>query len=104
MSVGRRIATAIGKLHPTCKEVTHLASDSMDRSLSTFDRVRMKLHMLVCERCVRYYRQIRAIHEAFRRHGLSVSEVEQGVNLSAQAKERIKESLHHPPGDEANPR
>lgn len=104
MSVGRRIATAIGKLHPTCKEVTHLASDSMDRPLGIFDRVRMKLHLLVCKWCARYYQQIRAMHEAFRRHGTSVSELEQGVNLSAQAKDRIKQSLHQPPGDEANPR
>jgi len=104
MSVGRWIAMAIGKLLPTCKEVTHLASDSIDRPLSTFDLLRMKLHMLICKWCARYYAQIRALHEAFRRHGLSVSEVEQGVNLSAQAKERIKESLHQPPGDEANPR
>lgn len=100
MKLARRLASAMGKLHPSCKEVSRLASDSIDRPLSTFDRVRMKLHMFVCKWCARYYQQIRALHEAFRRHGMSVSEIEQGVNLSAQAKDRIKESLHQHRHDE----
>ena len=104
MNLARRIANAIGKLRPSCKEVTHLASDSMDRPLGALERVGMKLHLLVCKWCARYYQQIRALHEAFRRHGLSVSEIEQGVNLPAQAKERIKETLHQHRHDESNPR
>jgi len=38
-------------LKPTCKEVHRLVSEGLDRDLSVVERLRMRLHLVVCDAC-----------------------------------------------------
>ena len=51
----------------SCKDVTRLISESMDRSLPLGKRVGVRLHLLICKFCVRYERQLLLIRETVRR-------------------------------------
>jgi flagellar biosynthesis protein FlhB len=78
-----------------CKETSRLASESMDRSLPLKSRIFMKMHVLICRFCQRYFSQITFIREALR---LADDEVKietksSSIQLSPEMKERIRERL-----------
>ena len=58
-------------LKPTCKEVHQLVSEGLDRKLTFIERMRMRLHLLVCDACTRFNHQMALIHTAMQRlsHG-----------------------------------
>jgi len=51
----------------SCKDVTRLISDSMDRSLPLGKRIGVRLHLMICRFCARYERQLLLIRETLRR-------------------------------------
>ena len=51
-------------LKPTCREVHRLVSEGMDRELSLVERVRMRLHLMVCGACTRFNGQMRLLRRA----------------------------------------
>lgn len=77
---------------PSCKEVARLASESMERKLTFFERLRMKLHYGICYWCQRYDDQVHIIHEAVHEHGDEISECcgDANANLSEDCKARLK--------------
>ncbi|MBE0604998.1 MAG: zf-HC2 domain-containing protein [Deltaproteobacteria bacterium] len=75
----------------SCKDVTRLLSESMDRSLPLGKRVGVRFHLLICRFCARYERQLLLIRETVRR--LAAAEEIPGETLSAEARERIRKSL-----------
>ncbi len=81
-------------LYP-CTEVTELVSASLDRELPLQQRLRLRLHFLMCVLCRRYHKQIRFIHEALHRHPERLSE--QGASptasLSPKSRARVKRAL-----------
>jgi len=52
----------------TCKEATQLVSKMLDRPLSFGQRVRLRLHLLVCAACSRFERQMRMLRLAMRKY------------------------------------
>ncbi len=52
---------------PTCREVHQLASQSLDRRLNLTERLRMRLHLMVCEACTRFNAQMLLIRRAMQR-------------------------------------
>jgi hypothetical protein len=48
----------------SCKEVTHLLSESQDRKLALGERMRLSIHLAMCKGCSRYRKQIQFIHRA----------------------------------------
>jgi Putative zinc-finger len=82
----------------SCKDVTRLLSESMDRSLPLGKRVGVRLHLLICKFCARYERQLLLIRETVRR--LVAAEDRPGESpgetLSAEARERIRKALANP--------
>ncbi len=47
-----------------CKEVSQLASESLDRSLAFQERLSMRFHLLACKFCSRYVRQLKFLKRA----------------------------------------
>jgi hypothetical protein len=47
-----------------CKQATELMSQSQDRALTLNERVRLKLHLLICSGCTNCNKQMRFLHEA----------------------------------------
>ena len=82
----------------SCKDVTRLISESMDRSLPLRKRIGVRLHLLICNLCSRYKRQLLLIRETVRR--LAAMEDAYGSlpgePLSEEAKGRIRKSLATP--------
>lgn len=79
----------------SCKDVTRLISESMDRSLPAGKRFGVRMHLLICRFCARYRRQLLLIRDAARRIASAEGAFPEGA-LSAEARERIRRSLQHP--------
>jgi predicted anti-sigma-YlaC factor YlaD len=71
----------------TCKEVSELVSQSLDRRLGVKDRVRVRLHLWVCDACVRFARQMRWLRAAMR------ADSARQPRLSPEARARIRAGL-----------
>lgn len=78
------------KLQP-CREVVPLMSESLDRRLTWWESINLKLHLWVCSWCARYLSQIQMLSDFL---GLGAEECEvSSETLSAEARERIRRSL-----------
>lgn len=82
----------------SCKDVTKLVSESMDRSLPLGKRIGVRFHLIICKWCARYKRQLLLIRETVMRLASTVEAhgVPAGESLSAEAKERIRNSMKNP--------
>ncbi len=54
-------------LKPTCKEVHRLVSEGLDRDLSLVERLRMRLHLMVCDACTNFNGQMALLRQAMRK-------------------------------------
>lgn len=50
----------------SCKETTHLLSESQDRKISLSERFQLEIHLAMCTGCTRYKQQIGFIRRACR--------------------------------------
>jgi hypothetical protein len=48
----------------TCKEACELITTQQDRELALHDRLALRLHLVVCQACPTFLRQIRLMEEA----------------------------------------
>lgn len=73
-----------------CKQITELASKSLDTSIPWLKHGEMKLHLMMCKTCFQYVKQIEFIQRAISKidkHG-------EKIILSTEAKSRILEKLN----------
>lgn len=52
----------------TCKDITGLLSDGMDRTLTSRERCAVRLHLLICRHCSRFQKHIGFLHKAAERY------------------------------------
>jgi hypothetical protein len=48
-----------------CREATRLVSQGLDRRLGAGERLALSLHLVVCEGCARFRRQVAFVRRAF---------------------------------------
>jgi hypothetical protein len=77
----------------SCKEVSQLLSESMDRSLPIYQRMLMRLHLLMCKYCARLKEHFEALKIASRQEELYGNELDESRVLSHDGKERLKKFL-----------
>ena len=77
----------------TCKQTARLVSMSYDKRLSWRERLAVRLHLLVCDACRNFARQMRFLREVTRRFAREQPEIDQRVRLSPEALERITRAL-----------
>jgi len=66
-------------------------SQSLDRRLNLIDRLKVKLHLMICVWCTRYLRQVELIGRVLE---LRTDDCDvPSVKLSNEARERIRKSL-----------
>ena len=53
----------------TCKEVSRLASQGLDRRLGFGERIALRLHLAICEGCTHFSRQMQFLRKAAARLG-----------------------------------
>jgi hypothetical protein len=86
------LAIQIWKHTMTCQELTRLASQAQDRPLSLVQRVRLRLHAMVCVWCHRYVKHLEFMHRTA--PGLEAKTGQTSPKaLSSDAKERMKKAL-----------
>ena len=85
------------RITPSCKDMTRLLSESMDRPLPLGIRIKMRLHFLICKWCERYKNQLLFLRQALRRHpeGLEREVDASSTSLSPEAKDRLKRVIRH---------
>lgn len=78
----------------SCKDVTHLVSESRDRRLQPMERLGMRMHLWICGRCRMFTRQMRLLGQAWQRAEQQPENLcSADVQLSDEASERIRAKL-----------
>ncbi len=50
----------------SCREATRIASRMQDAPASLADRIKLRLHLLACDACTNFVRQMRVLRAAMR--------------------------------------
>ena len=74
-----------------CKEASQLMSDRFDRELSLTERLRLRLHLLICGMCRNYASNLSLLNRMFAT--IRKRADEQGTCLPEKARQRIEENL-----------
>jgi hypothetical protein len=93
MKLKNEMLNWLGRRLPACKEVTKLASEAMERSLSLRRRIALKLHLLTCSLCMRYVQQLQTMREVAHQHTAKMETTKPAARLSGDARERMKQAL-----------
>ncbi len=51
----------------TCKQATALVSQGLDRQLTRWERLKLRLHLLICDACMQFVKQSAFIRRAVQR-------------------------------------
>lgn len=84
---------AILRALPSCKEIVQIVSASLDRRLTLKEKLVMKIHLVACRPCVRYFEQSKFLNQATHTLDEKVKEDLFAGKLSDDARTRIKEAL-----------
>lgn len=79
----------ITKMTPSCQNMTQLCSQSLDRKLSTGERIRMKMHSWICSWCIKYSDQVHYVNTTVKDEGEKLAEL-RDERLSEDCKARMK--------------
>ena len=90
------LKTGLRTLSPSCREASRLQSEAMDHSLSAGQRFGLRVHLLLCQWCRRYGKQIRFLRQTAGEHSDELNQATPGA-LSPEARERLKRSLRNEP-------
>ena len=78
----------------SCKEISRLYSESMDRTLSLRQRLSLWMHLRMCRLCSGFAKNLQLLRHAARRCADDVDRGETPVeSLSPEARERIRRIL-----------
>lgn len=66
-----------------CEEITRLASEGMDRPLGLRERAGMKLHMMMCDGCSNFARQMKTLRTISRAYAKARNGGSEGEDGSA---------------------
>lgn len=80
----------------SCKQASQLLSQSLDRRLSWRERMGLRLHLMVCDVCQRFGRQLAIMRSAIRIM-VQTGEQDEQVRLPAEAKGRIAKVIGSAP-------
>ncbi len=76
----------------SCKEISQLVSQSLDRPLPIGKRLAVRIHLMICKLCSRYQRQLHFLQQAARQLPEHL-DATSTLQLSDAAKQRIRTKL-----------
>jgi hypothetical protein len=82
----------LGRRLPRCDDLLVTMSESLDRSLTLREKIKMRMHFLICAYCKRYLQQLGVMRQSMRRASAVVTESSTS-SLSDGARERLKRAL-----------
>jgi len=77
----------------SCKQVTGMISESMDRELPFSKRMGIRFHLMMCKLCTRFQSQLRLIRKILRSDSESEKSSDTSLVLSSEGRKRIKKNL-----------
>lgn len=83
----------MSKITPSCETVTQKISESMDHPISFGDRFRIRIHLMGCELCARYKKQLYTIRKMIKSHLAEINDSATVSKLSTQARQRMKQKI-----------
>ena len=81
-----------------CNEISKKVSESFDRSLPLYQRMMIRIHLMMCKYCSRFKKQLVIIREAIRSEDENAAGLGGASGLSSDARDRIKRSLQEQAG------
>lgn len=80
---------------PPCREITALASRSLDDPLTPRQWLQLKLHLLICSACARYAKQLEFLGQALKLRATQITDdtAPPAPHLSEEARERMRQAL-----------
>jgi hypothetical protein len=87
-----QLVLLICRFTPTCPEVVRILSLGMDKELSIFMRLKLRVHFLMCSFCERYMKQLKYIRTVAREFPDKIGEVS-NAKLPDAARTRMKTAL-----------
>jgi len=91
-SIKLRMASAMGRMMPSCEHVSQLISESMDETLTVRQQVAIKMHLVFCKWCRRYQNQISVIRRMIQDSSDEKPSARNGI-LSRETRDRINRAL-----------
>lgn len=88
----------IGGLSPSCRQMAQLCSQSLDRKLSLWERIQIRMHCWICSWCVDYSYQVNQVSNIVRNEGESLAEIKSD-KLSVDCKARIRAMMEQSAND-----
>lgn len=85
-----RFAQTIRALMPNCRQAIRLQSEALDRPLSRWERLGLRLHLVLCVWCLRYGQQLKFLRTAAQN---CEHDHEPKQTLPVEARMRIKQAL-----------
>ena len=76
-----------------CKKVTQLVSESFDCKLPFYQRLGMRIHLMMCKFCSRYQEQLLFLRKTARLFSESSEAPDLSIQLSSEVGKRIRESM-----------
>jgi len=76
----------------TCKQASKLISQSLDRPLSLPEKIRLRLHLLICDPCTQFKRQLMMLRAALHRIRYGI-EQDSTIKLPLDVKNRILHTI-----------
>lgn len=78
---------------PHCSDMVKVITESMDTQISWGQWIKLKIHLLSCDPCVNFIKQLKFIRTALRRSEGRAEMEDPKVKLSDDARTRLKEAL-----------
>lgn len=78
---------------PECKEMVKVITASMDAKLSWREWLLLKIHLLSCDPCVNFIKQLKLIRALLRLGGDKLGQVDKEIKLNENSRERMKRAL-----------
>ncbi len=76
----------------TCKQASKLVSQSLDRPLTWSEKVMLRLHLLICDPCTQFKRQLNMLRTALQRITNGI-EHDSTIKLPPDVKSRILQTI-----------
>jgi hypothetical protein len=87
----------LAAITPPCREITRLASRDREVPIGAIARLRLRVHLGICDGCERYLRQLEVLSTAAVRSPEAGATFGHQARLSGEARERLKKRLRCEP-------
>ena len=76
-----------------CKHASQVLSQSLERRLSLGERLGLRLHLMMCDACTQFARQVTLLRQAIQGLVTRIGD-DQQLRLPEEARERIAKALN----------